>query len=94
MENKEYYCDTCKYGSEYKTEFNKHLNSAKHKRGGKYIEHNCEICDYKALNKSNLTVHQVTKHYTVEQKKTLKYYCELCDSISFSKLYCRFIISS
>jgi len=27
------------------------------------------------------------KHYTIEQKKELKYYCSVCDSVVFSKLY-------
>ena len=88
MDNqKKFHCETCNYSAVYKSEFNKHLKSAKHKRGGKYTDYKCNECDYKGLNKWNLTVHQATTHYTIEQKKKLKYYCEICDFISFSELY-------
>jgi hypothetical protein len=88
MENeKKFYCECCNYTALYKSEFDKHLKSAKHKRGGKYIDYKCNGCDYQGLNRWNLTMHQATTHYTIEQKKKLKYYCEYCDCICFSALY-------
>jgi hypothetical protein len=58
MENRKFYCNGCNYGAEYKTEFDKHLKTARHKRGGKRVDYNCKTCDYKALNTWNLRVHE------------------------------------
>lgn len=87
-------CDTCDYSCKYEYEYNKHLKSNKHIRNGKPIEYNCTSCEYKGLNKWNLTMHQATKHYTKEQKKAMKYYCEMCNTICFSKLYYNNHVSS
>jgi hypothetical protein len=87
MNKKVFNCETCNYSCEYKYEFDKHSESKKHKRNGKPIEYKCDKCDYIGLNKWNLTMHQATKHYTKEQKKAMKYYCEMCNTICFSQLY-------
>lgn len=84
---KKFHCETCNYSAVYNSEYNKHLKSAKHKRGGKYVDYKCNNCDYVGLNKWNLNMHQATTHYTIAQKKELKYYCEICDCICFSALY-------
>ena len=87
MEKKVFKCETCNYSCEYKYEFDKHSESKKHKRNGKPIEYKCDKCEYIGLNKWNLTMHQATKHYTKEQKKAMKYYCNMCNTICFSQLY-------
>lgn len=84
---KKYTCEPCKYTAIYLSEFNKHLTSAKHKRDGKPMNYKCSDCDYTGINRWNLTMHQATTHYTLSQKKELKYYCEVCDCICFSALY-------
>jgi len=81
------YCSCCNYQANFQSEFNKHLKSQKHGRKGKPKEINCDACDYIATTNWNLKIHKVIKHYTPEQKKELKYYCHLCDSVVFSKLY-------
>ena len=95
IENKKkFYCETCKYTAIYLSEFNKHLISNRHKRGGLPIDYKCTTCEYVGLNKWNLTMHQATTHYTVEQKKELKFYCEVCDCVCFSALYYNTHLSS
>lgn len=81
------FCSCCNYKANFQSEFNKHLKSQKHARKGKPKEINCDVCDYTATTNWNLKIHKVIKHYTLEQKKELKYYCHLCDSVVFSKLY-------
>ena len=88
MDNKNnLYCVCCDYQANFQCEYNKHLTSQKHARkGGKKI-HKCENCEYVAINVWNLKMHQVLKHYTAEQKKELKYYCSICDNVTFTKLF-------
>ena len=81
------YCSCCNYKAKFQSEFNKHLKSQKHGRNGKPKDIKCDICNYIATTNWNLKIHTVIKHYTLEQKKELKYYCQLCDSVVFSKLY-------
>lgn len=73
---KNFECKNCNYNTCNKYNYNKHLNTAKHKstivlqesttqQNKKYY---CEICDYYASNKSNLN-----KHYsTIKHKSTSK----------------------
>ena len=84
---KKFHCDTCNYSAVYKSEYDKHIKSKRHKRGGHNIDYKCGDCDYTGLNRWNLTMHQATTHYTIKQKKELKYYCDVCDCICFSALY-------
>ena len=81
------YCTCCDYKAKFQSEFNKHIKSQKHLRQGKKKDYKCESCDYTATTHWNLKMHMVLKHYTLEQKKELKYYCNMCDNITFSKLY-------
>lgn len=81
------YCKCCDYKAKFQSEYNKHIKSQKHSRQGKMKDYKCESCDYTATTHWNLKMHMVLKHYTNEQKKELKYYCQICDNITFSKLY-------
>ena len=81
------YCICCDYKAKFQSEYNKHINSQKHLRQGKKKDYKCESCDYTATTHWNLKMHMVLKHYTLEQKKELEYYCSVCDNVTFSKLY-------
>lgn len=88
MENKSNFsCEPCKYKCLYKSEYTKHLHSAKHKRGGKPMVHKCADCDYITNTSWNLKMHIVNRHMTNDQKNQLKYYCNICDCLCFSQLY-------
>ena len=77
--NDSLYCNCCNYQAKFVSEFNKHLASQKHARKGVKKDYNCDSCEYFATTHWNLKMHRVIKHYTMEQKKELKYYCSLCD---------------
>ena len=81
------FCVCCNYKAKFQSEFNKHIKSQKHLRQGKHKDHKCDKCDYTATTHWNLKMHIVLKHYTTEEKNELKYYCKLCDNVTFSKLY-------
>ena len=81
------YCSCCNYQAKFPSEFNKHLTSQKHSRKGIKKDYKCSNCEYFATTHWNLKMHCVLKHYTLEQKKELKYYCKLCDNVNFSNLY-------
>lgn len=88
MEKSKFYCELCKFKCNFNSEYDKHLNSAKHKRGGKKKEYNCDICNYKTtISLWNLKMHQSAKHSTKEEREASKYYCKVCDAIFFSPLY-------
>jgi len=86
MEKNKFHCELCNYKSKYNSEYEKHVNSAKHKRGGKKKEYNCDICSYKtSISLWNLKMHKSAQHSTKEEREQSKYYCKLCDSIFFSR---------
>jgi hypothetical protein len=87
MTEKSLYCSCCNYQAKFPSEFNKHLGSQKHSRKGIKKDYKCDNCEYFATTHWNLKMHCVLKHYTLEQKKELKYYCKLCDNVNFSNLY-------
>jgi hypothetical protein len=81
------YCKCCQYQAKFPSEFNKHLLSKKHARQGKKKDYSCTECEYVATTHWNLKIHHATKHMTLEQKKALKYYCIICNSVTFSQMY-------
>lgn len=87
-ENKEYkyFCDLCNYGSKSNSDFLKHTKSKKHERGGLKPKF-CSICNHECFNHWNLKHHILTQHSTVEERKKQKYYCDICDTVFFCKLY-------
>jgi hypothetical protein len=88
MKNKyNFFCEPCNYKCLYKSEYTKHLNSSKHKRGGKPLVHKCYDCNYSSTTSWKLKMHIVNRHMTNDQKNQLKYYCNICDFLCFSQLY-------
>jgi len=47
QDNGSYFCQTCDYTASYKKDFNRHLKSKKHQRGGAKCKGNltCQICN-------------------------------------------------
>jgi hypothetical protein len=88
MENqKKYYCDFCKYTTDFPSDWIKHCDTIKHQRLGKKISHKCQNCDYETKSKWNLKLHIMATHTTQEEKEKLKFYCKVCDQVFFCKLY-------
>ena len=85
-EKVKHYCETCKYSSLSNSDFLKHLKSQKHIRGG-FKSKKCIVCNYECSNHWNLKQHNLTQHSTIEDRKKQKYYCDICDTIFFCKLY-------
>ena len=81
-----HYCETCKYSSNSNSDFLKHVKSQKHIRGGLKSK-TCSICNYECFNHWNLKQHILIQHSTIEERKKQKYYCDICDTIFFFKLY-------
>jgi hypothetical protein len=82
-----YYCECCKYTTKYRASWMHHLDTIKHKNGGKRpvknpmnLDSNCKHCNYTSENLLNMTVHTLTNHSTSEERRArFKYYCEICD---------------
>ena len=47
----------------------------------------CENCNYKANTNWNIKLHYLTNHSTMEERKTYKYYCEICDVVLLCEKY-------
>jgi hypothetical protein len=86
INNFKYYCDTCKHGSNSNSDYLKHIKSKKHERGGLKPK-KCLICNFEYFNHWNLKQHHLTQHSTIEERKKQKYYCDICDTVFFCKLY-------
>jgi hypothetical protein len=84
---KKYNCEKCKYSTDTKLNWLYHLDSNKHKRGGKLLTDTCSECNYVATNHWNLKYHIASQHSTIEERKKQKYYCNICDTVFFCKLY-------
>jgi hypothetical protein len=86
-----YNCEICNYECKYESHWIQHINSIKHNNNGKTkkkINRNkkCEKCDYIAQNYSAIRNHYLSKHSTLEErKKEYPYYCEYCDTGTFTK---------
>ena len=81
-----YYCNLCDHGSNSNSDFLKHTKSKKHERGG-LKQKICLICNHECFNHWNLKQHILTQHSTIEERRKQKYYCDICDTVFFSKLY-------
>jgi hypothetical protein len=84
---KKYNCKICNYCTDNKLNWLYHQDSNKHKRGGKLLSANCTECNYVATNHWNLKYHIASQHSTLEDRKKQKYYCDICDTVFFCKLY-------
>ena len=89
MNNKKYKysCELCNFNTLYLSEWNKHINTDKHKRDGAKKQILCEICNYISKTHWNLKMHILTQHSTKEQRMEQKYYCKFCDQVFFCSQY-------
>ena len=88
MEHKKFYCQSCKYGCDNNSTYNKHLKSQVHARGGQKKVYKCEFCEYETkISLWNCKMHVIAKHSTKEVRTQQKYYCSICDVVFFSPLY-------
>jgi hypothetical protein len=89
MSNTEYKysCDLCNFNTLYISEWNKHINTDKHKRDGTKKQTKCSICNYISNTHWNLKMHILTQHSTKEQRIEQKYYCTYCDQVFFCSQY-------
>ena len=86
-------CDKCKFYANYKSQWEKHIGTYKHKTGKRKPRSDrknpekCDKCDYVALNNTNIILHILNNHCTIEERENgLKYYCKYCDFGTFAKL--------
>ncbi len=83
-----YTCGQCKYNTNYKSQWNKHIDTEKHKTGKRKIRSDkkdppkCTICNHTSTDITNLKLHILNKHSTIEEKQNKFKYC---DFGSFSK---------
>lgn len=90
MENYNFYCEKCNYGTNIKLSFVKHTSTILHKTGKKgkktEITYTCEKCNFTTKNNKNILSHMLNNHSTKEERKEkFKYYCECCDFGVFVK---------
>ena len=98
-----YHCESCKYTTKYHSSWIQHVNTEKHKNGGKKsmpprnytkkkaFDPNCKHCSYTTHIVNSMTVHILTNHSTSEERRAgFKYYCETCDvGVVCEKAYIR-----
>lgn len=88
MEHKKFYCQSCKYGCDNNSTYDKHLKSQVHARCGQKKVYKCEFCEYETkISLWNCKMHVISKHSTKEIRAQQKYYCSICDVVFFSPLY-------
>uniref|UniRef100_A0A6C0E2Q5 C2H2-type domain-containing protein n=1 Tax=viral metagenome TaxID=1070528 RepID=A0A6C0E2Q5_9ZZZZ len=88
MDKKKFYCQSCDYGCDNNSTYNKHLKSQVHARGGQKKIYKCEYCDYSTkISVWNCKMHTLAKHASKEVKAQQKYYCDSCDVLCFSPLF-------
>ena len=88
MENKKFYCQSCDYGCDNKSTYDKHTNSQVHARGGQKKIYKCNACTYQTeISQWNCKMHYLANHATKEMRAQQKYYCSVCDQVFFSPLY-------
>ncbi len=91
-----FYCEICNYKCNFLSHYNQHLETIKHKNNGKIIRKcfskekkttKCKLCKFETNHSSNLKVHILAYHSNIEEKKdNSKYYCELCNFGTFTKI--------
>ena len=84
---KKFSCECCKYKTDKPSDWLKHLNCEKHKRNGENKKIECIPCNYTATSHWNLKIHNLTFHFSKEEKLKHKYYCETCDAVMFCSTY-------
>ena len=94
IENFKYCCEICNYKCKYQAHWKQHLDSDKHNNNGKrktrcdkLLEPKCNLCSFTTNNLTNMKVHKLTKHSTVEDRQTeFKFYCLKCDFGTFAEI--------
>jgi hypothetical protein len=87
MENKKKFtCDLCKFNTYKPSDWIRHNDTAKHKRGG-FKPKKCDICNMEFFSHWNYKYHNLTIHSTLEERQQQKYYCNDCDQVFFCSLY-------
>ena len=91
-EQYKYICEKCKFKCNYKSVWEKHIETELHKTGKKKKRSNCvelrkcEQCEYITKQKGTMKVHFLSAHADLEtREKEFKYYCKLCDFGTFTK---------
>ena len=82
-----YSCKLCNFDTLYLSEWIKHEQCEKHKRGGKKKSTQCELCGYTSNTHWNIKMHILTQHSTKEERENQKYYCKYCDKVFFCSQY-------
>jgi hypothetical protein len=92
MDQNKFYCECCKFGCDYISQYNQHLETEKHKNNGIGIRKKkelkkCDRCNFTTNKTTNINVHRLTKHGTPEEReKGFTYYCKKCDFGTFTKI--------
>jgi hypothetical protein len=84
---KTFTCDVCNYTTIKPSDWIKHINSAKHKRGGNKKSKKCEECELEFFSHWNLKHHILVTHSAKEERDKQKYYCKDCDQVFFCSQY-------
>ena len=84
MEKEDYtfYCDKCRYGCKFKSEYDKHCDTGLHKTGKrkprsdkKEDNYKCKQCDYETHNIGNYKIHVLNNHSDEKTRiKSFKHY--------------------
>jgi hypothetical protein len=88
-----YFCNSCDYGTNLYSAYYKHLRTELHLTGKRKIrsdkkcldEYVCNKCNHKSTSEHNDKIHYLNNHASIEEKrKEFKYFCETCNSGTFS----------
>lgn len=86
-------CDKCKYHTNIKSSYDKHLKSTLHATGKRKIRKDrkqeiylCQNCNFQTNHEHNFNTHYLNNHATTDEKKTkFIYYCNKCNFGTFVK---------
>ena len=82
-----YICEPCKYKTLRAFDLEPHYKSKLHERNGQPKTKKCDECNYSAITHWLIKMHKIINHSTLEERKTQKYYCAICDVVFFNPQY-------